>query len=193
MSAQEFKKRVENVQQFLKDQGRMPSYSEMCELFLVKSKQAVARVVDKMIEHGLVEKDDTGQLIPKGIKGGARMLGTVQAGFPSPAEEELADVISMDDFLIANQTATFLLKVSGDSMIDAGIQEGDLVLVERGKQPKKGDIVVAEVDHEWTMKYFENRNGKTVLIPANKNYPIIEPEQELVLAGVVTAVVRKYH
>ena len=193
MSKETFQKRITQLRTFLKEQGRLPSYSEMCELFKVKSKQAVSRVVDKMIEHGLVEKDGAGRLIPKGIKGGARLIGTIQAGFPSAAEEELCDIMSLDDFLITNHVASFLLKVSGDSMIEAGIQPDDLVLLERGKEPRKGDIVVAEVDHEWTMKYFEKVGGKTVLKPANKNYPTIVPKEELVVAGVVTAIIRKYH
>ncbi|MAG11432.1 MAG: repressor LexA [Parcubacteria group bacterium] len=193
MSKETFQKRITQLRTFLSEQGRLPSYSEMCELFKVKSKQAVARVVDKLIEHNLVEKDSAGRLIPKGIKGGARLVGTVQAGFPSAAEEELCDIMSLDDFLITNHVASFLLKVSGDSMIEAGIQPDDLVLLERGKQPSKGDIVVAEVDHEWTMKYYEKVGGKTVLKPANKNYPTIVPKEELVVAGVVTAVIRKYH
>ncbi len=193
MSKETFQKRIEQLRIFLKEHERLPSYSEMCELFALKSKQAVARIVDKMIEHGLVEKDGAGRLIPRGIKGGPRLIGTVQAGFPSAAEEELCDIMSLDDFLITNHVASFLLKVSGDSMIEAGIQPDDLVLLERGKQPRVGDIIVAEVDHEWTMKYFEKVGGKTVLKPANKNYPTIVPKEELQVAGVVTAVIRKYH
>ncbi|MFZ5390876.1 MAG: LexA family protein, partial [Patescibacteria group bacterium] len=79
-----------------------------------------------------------------------------------------------------------------DSMIEAGIQPDDQVIVERGRTPKNGDIVVAEVDNEWTLKYFDKQNGQTKLLPANKNYQPIIPRQELKIGGVVTAVVRKY-
>jgi repressor LexA len=120
------------------------------------------------------------------------MLGTVEAGFPSPAEEELADNLSLDDLLIHNREATFLLKVSGDSMSNAGILPGDMVLVDKGEIPKSGDIVIAEVDGEWTMKYLRKRGENVILLPANPKYQPIKPKRELKIAGVVTAVVRKY-
>ena len=121
-----------------------------------------------------------------------KVLGTVEAGFPSPAEEELADTLSLDDLLIQNRDATFLLKVSGDSMSGAGILPGDMVIVDRGQTPKSGDIVIAEVDGAWTMKYLEKRGEAVTLVPANPNYKPIQPKNELKIAGVVTAVVRKY-
>jgi repressor LexA len=117
----------------------------------------------------------------------------VQAGFPSPEEEALCDIMSIDEYLITKPESSFLLKVSGDSMIGEGINDGDLVIVERGREPKNGDIVIAEVDGEWTMKYF-TRKGKTIILEAaNPKYPPIKPKSELRLGGVVTAVIRKYH
>jgi len=77
-------------------------------------------------------------------------------------------------------------------MIEAGINEGDLVIVEQGRTPKVGEIVIAEVDHEWTMKYLEKEGGKMILKPANKNYPLIRPQGEMNIGGVVRGVVRKY-
>ena len=84
------------------------------------------------------------------------LLGIVEAGFPS-AEEELIDTMSLDEYLIENKEASYILRVKGDSMIDAGIREGDLVIVERTNAPRVGDIVIAEVDGEWTMKYLRKR------------------------------------
>jgi repressor LexA len=100
--------------------------------------------------------------------------------------------MSLDEYLISNPQATFLLKVEGDSMIEAGIHPGDLVLIQKGLTPKNEDIVVACVDGEWTLKYFAKHKGKITLRAANKKYPPIEPKQELVIAGVVIANVRKY-
>ena len=71
--------------------------------------------------------------------------------------------------------------------------EGDLVIVERGRTPQIGDVVIAEVDGEWTMKYFKKENGKVYLEAANPKYPIIRPRTDLQLGGVVTGVIRKYH
>ena len=104
----------------------------------------------------------------------------------------MADALSLDEWLITNREASFLLRVNGDSMVDAGLLDGDLVILERGRQPKGGDIVVAEIDHEWTVKYFQKSGGQIVLMPANKNYKPLIPREELKVAGVVTAVVRKY-
>ena len=77
-------------------------------------------------------------------------------------------------------------------MSEAGILPGDMVLVDKGEQPKSGDIVIAEVDGEWTMKYLKKRGDNVVLVPANTKYQPIRPKKELKIAGIVTAVVRKY-
>ena len=117
----------------------------------------------------------------------------VRAGFPSPAEEELRDVISFDEYLVSHPETSFLLSVTGDSMIGAGIMEKDLVIVERGRQPKNGDIILAEVDGNWTMKYLRKKEKTITLEAANPKYPPIVPQTELRIAGVITALVRKYH
>jgi repressor LexA len=122
----------------------------------------------------------------------ARVIGLVEAGFPSPAEEELVDNLSLDEFLIENREATFLLKVSGDSMTGAGILPGDMVIVDKGRTPRSGDIVIAQVDGEWTMKFLRKRGADVALLAANPKYQPIRPKEELKVAGVVTAVVRKY-
>jgi len=174
---------------------RMPSYGELAALLKFKSKNAAQYVVGKWISSGVLAKDGAGKLLPgPALRGGLRMLGTVAAGWPSPAEEENVDTLSLDEWLIRNREASFMLKVSGDSMIDAGIHPGDMVILERGRAPKSGDVVVAEVDRDWTIKYFEKRGANVRLLPANAaaGYKPIEAQDELRIAGVVTAVIRKY-
>lgn len=185
-------KQLFKVKEFYWYNHRMPSYGELAKLLNFKSKYAAQYVANKWVEAGVIGKDGTGKLVPGKIFLPIRLLGTVEAGFPSPTEEENVDTISLDDWLIKNKEASFMLKVSGESMIDAGIQPGDMVILERGKDPKNGDIVVAEVDHEWTIKYFNKKGSSVTLIPANKNFKPIIPKEELKLAGVVTAVIRKY-
>jgi repressor LexA len=104
----------------------------------------------------------------------------------------LRDAISLDDLLIKNRTATFLLRVSGDSMVRAGIMPGDLVLIDRSATARDGDIVIAEVDNQWTMKRLRQHGGRITLEAANPAYSPIRPREELRIAGVVTAVIRKY-
>jgi SOS regulatory protein LexA len=121
------------------------------------------------------------------------LLGWIQAGWPSPEEEALCDIISLDEYLITRPESSFLLRVSGDSMTGAGILAGDLVIVEKGRIPKSGDVVIAQVDGEWTMKYFRKQGKEIFLEPANPKYPVLRPQSELRLGGIVSAVIRKYH
>ncbi len=186
-------KTLATLKKFYRDKKRLPSFSEIQTLFDYRSKSAASFLVDKLIEKGLIEKDSTGKIIPtSAISSVVKVLGTVQAGFPSPAEEELLDTLTLDEFLIKKPNATYIVKVSGDSMIDEGIKEGDLVLVERGRQAMPGDIVIAQVDGQWTMKFYDKKNGKVILRAANKKYSDIEPQSELLIGGVVVANVRKY-
>lgn len=170
----------------------MPVYREMLELFGFSSKNAVHKLVAKFIELGIVEKDSTGKLIPKNIFGETPLLGQVTAGFPVVAEEEKLESLNLDDFLIEKKDSTYLLEVDGDSMIDAHIADGDLVIAEKTNKAKDGDIVVAEVDGEWTMKYFKQKAGKIWLEPANKNYKPIHPVHSFNITAVIKGVVRKY-
>ena len=189
---EKLRSRIRGISFFYHAKGRMPSFSEIGELTGLKSKNAVSKLVDKLGGLKVVGKDEKGRLIPRSIAAPVRILGSVEAGFPSPAEEELADTLSLDDLLIENPDATFLLRVSGDSMSEAGILPGDMVIVDKGQTPKSGDIVIAEVDGQWTMKYMRKRGESITLIPANPKYKPIKPKNELKIAGVVTAVVRKY-
>jgi SOS regulatory protein LexA len=184
--------RKEKVVQFYERHRRMPSYGEMMALLGYKSKAAVTYFVDKLIEAGIVEKDAQGRLIPGQMLGGTKLLGLVEAGFPSAAEEETLDVLNFDEYLVPNKEATYILKVKGDSMIDAGIQPGDMVVVERRAQYKPGQIVIAMVDNEYTMKYLRQKDGQYYLEPANERYKPIHPKENFRVEAVVTAVVRKY-
>lgn len=170
----------------------MPSYSEMMKLFGFKSKNAVFKVVGKLMEAGLVAKDHIGRLVPSKLFGEVPMLGLVTAGLPATVEEELADTVNLDDLLVKNKALTYMLEVDGDSMIDAHIEKGDMVIVERANTAKDGEIVIAEVDGEFTMKYFHQEGNKVWLEPANKNYQPIYPEHSFNINAVLKAVIRKY-
>ena len=180
------------VAAFFRESRRMPTYEEMVALLGVKSKSVVHFWVGKLIEAEILERDSKGRLAWKQRPFSIPLVGEVAAGFPSPEEEELRDILSLDEYLVARPEASFLLQVSGDSMTGEGIMPGDLVIVEKGREPKNGDVVIAQVDDKWTMKTFRKEKGEVYLEAANPNYPLIRPRQELKLAGVVTAVVRKY-
>jgi SOS regulatory protein LexA len=182
----------EKIYHFYKAHKRMPSYSEMGKLLGYKSKSAVSYFINQLIEEGILSKDSTGRLIPHEGFGEVKVLGLVEAGFPTGAQEEILDTMSLDEFLVENKEATYLLRVKGESMVDAGIMPDDLVLVERGKQPRVGDVVVAEVDGDYTLKFYKLKNGKPYLEPANKKFKPIYPKEELKIAAIVRSVIRKY-
>lgn len=186
---QDYKKKIFA---FYERERRMPSYEEILKLVGFKSKNAVAKLVAKLVDEGVVEKDGKGRLIPSTIFSEVPLLGLVEAGVPAMAESEDLDSLSLDRYLINDRGRSFLLEVKGDSMIEAHIEEGDLVIAERAVTARDGDIVVAEVDGEWTLKFFKKLGDKTWLQPANKNYKPIYPRHSLRIAAIVKGIVRKY-
>lgn len=170
----------------------MPVYREMMTLLGLKSKNSIHKLVQKLIDEGAVEKDSSNRLVPKKLMGEVPLLGLIKAGFPSAAEEQMLDSMNLDEFLIKRKESTYLLEVDGESMIDAHIAPGDLVIAERTNVARDGDIVIAEIDGDWTMKYFRQKLGRVWLEPANKKFKPIYPTEELKIAAVVKGVVRRY-
>lgn len=184
--------KVAQLRAFYQRENRMPGYQEMLQLFDYRSKNAIHGLLRKLDALGYIRKSGRKVASTGKLTGGIRLLGTVKAGFPSPAEEELVDTLNLNDFLVRRPDATFMLSVSGDSMIEAGIYPGDMVLVERGATPRNHDIIIAQVDDEWTMKYFVKDKDGVRLDPANRKYKPIRPKRSLNIGGVVKAVIRKY-
>lgn len=121
------------------------------------------------------------------------LMGSVSAGFPSAAEEELQDTITLDEYLITNKEASCLITMSDDAMTPAGIMRDDIVIVQRGKVASLGDIVIAHVDNEWFIRRLDRSDGKQILKADNSLYEPISTGSEVRIDGVVTGVVRKYH
>lgn len=113
---------------------------------------------------------------------------TTQCGFPSPAEDHAQKRIDLNDILIHQPDATFYMRVRGESMRDAGIDDGDHVIVDRSLTAKHGDIVMAVVDNEFTIKTLFSKRGTVRLVAANPTFPdiVLRDGQELVIWGVVT-------
>ena len=137
----------------------MPGYKEIMDILGFKSKNSVHKLINWLVEEGVVSKDSQGRITPNRVIGEIPLLGLVEAGIPTVAEAQELDTLSIEEFLVDDKDKSYLLEVKGDSMIDAHIEEGDYVLVERRGEPRLGDIVIAEVDGGWTMKYFR-KNGK---------------------------------
>jgi repressor LexA len=185
------KENQRKIEDFYHREKRMPTYTEMMKLFDFKSKNAVAKIVSKLVEAGLVAKDHLGRLTPTQSFGEIPMAGLVKAGLPSDVEEQ-TETINLEDMLVGKKELTYMLEVDGDSMIEAHIEVGDMVLVEKTNVARDMDIVIAEVDGEFTMKYYRNVGNKIYLQPANKNFNNIYPTETLNIVGKVKAVIRKY-
>jgi len=156
-----------------------------------KSKNAAYQIIKDLIEEGFVSKDSSGRLSPTKMFLGTELFYSIKAGFTTPVEESAGDKITLDEYLISHPSSTIMISVSGDSMTEAGIFDGDIVIVEKGSSYKLGDIVVAEIDEGYTLKFLDKENNRYFLRPGNIKYPNIYPEDELKIFGVVTGVVRK--
>ena len=120
--------------------------------------------------------------------------GRLPAGFPSPADDFAVKRHDLNELLITHPAATFMWQVSGQSMIDAGIFDGDVLVVNRALTPAHKDIVVAQVDGEFTVKYLHKRADRVKLVPANPTFPTItfRDGQQLIVVGVVTATIKRF-
>jgi len=118
---------------------------------------------------------------------------SIPAGFPSPAADDIKERLSLDQHLITHKEATFFVRAKGNSMVGAGIFDGDLLVVDKAIEPKYGHIVVAVVDGDFTAKILDQRDGKPFLKAANPRYKDIEFKdgQELQVWGVVTSTIKK--
>jgi len=117
----------------------------------------------------------------------------IHAGFPSPATDYMTQAIDLNKELVRHPAATFYGRVVGNSMIDAGVEEGDILVIDRSLEPQSGDMAVCFLDGEFTLKYLQiDRSGLT-LVPANPEYPEIKVGEgmEFKMWGVVTYVIKK--
>ena len=125
---------------------------------------------------------------------GAIFIDTgISAGFPSPADDFKETRISLDEELITNKEATFFAKVNGQSMIGAGLDDNDLLVIDRSLEPENNKIAVCFLDGEFTVKRLKVKNDEVWLQPENPNYPIIKitKENDFVIWGIVTSVIKK--
>lgn len=194
MISMNIEKAKSKFRKFYSRQRRLPTYQEICELFHFKSKNASFYLVNKLLKAGVVGKDEKGKLFPKSLFQ-IPQLGIIHAGHPVVADTLNDNSIDLYQYILDLPGQIFSLIVKGDSMIEEGITDGDIVIVEKGREPRNGDVVAACVNNEWTVKYFKKNNFEVLLMPANPNYPIIHAgrKDDLLIGGVVISVIRKYH
>ncbi len=180
------------LQDFYARHRVLPAYSTMGELLGLRSKSSVAALVARLKRAGFLESAPDRRLKPTARFFERPRVAGVRAGLPHPAGEGGPDALTLDEYLIERPSRTVLIPVKGDSMIDAGIREGDIVVVERRPSAEVGEIVVAIVDDEFTLKYLDKDRSGFLLRPANPAYPPIRPAGSLEIYGVVVGLVRKY-
>lgn len=123
--------------------------------------------------------------------------GGIRAGFPSPAQDYMDRSLDFNKELISHPAATFYARVEGVSMIGAGIDEGDILVIDRALEPRHGDVVVAFIDGEFTMKFLDlskKNEGQIVLHPANDAFPdiVTTPDDDFMIWGVVAKVIKSF-
>jgi repressor LexA len=180
------------LQDYYSKHRALPSFAFIGSLLGLKSKSSVAAMVARLKLAGYLESTPDRRLAPtKRFFERPVAESPVHAGLPSVIEDAPADALTIDDYLIERPSQTVLVRVKGDSMMDAGILDGDLVVVEKAAAAKRGDIVVAIVDGEFTLKTLDLERGRFVLKPENPAYPVIRPEGALEIFGVMVGLVRK--
>jgi repressor LexA len=183
---------LESLQDYYARHRALPSYASIGELLGLRSKSSVAALVARLKLAGYLDSTPDRRLAPtKRFFERPLAVDPVVAGMPSRVDDSPTDALTIDDYLIERPSQTVLVRVKGDSMIDAGILDGDLVVVEKSPAAKRGDIVVAIVDNQFTLKRLELDRGHFVLKPENKGYPVIRPEGTLEIFGVMVGLVRK--
>ncbi|HLP97055.1 MAG TPA: S24 family peptidase [Sideroxyarcus sp.] len=181
------------LQDYYADWKSIPSYAALCEVFGIASKSWVKAILDRLVKAGFLERTPDAMLIPtRDFFARPLAEASVPAGMPVTVSATQGDYYVIDEMLIDKPSTTTLIPVKGDSMIDAGIHSGDVAVVEKRNIANIGDIVVAIVDNEFTLKTLDKERGQYILRPANPAYPVIRPQGSLEIFGVLVGLIRKY-
>ncbi len=190
------------IADYIQEKGYPPSYQELADKIKVKSKYAILKHIDALVQKGFLEKDSSARglrIIDPHYQAQSSndvqipLIGRVAAGFPILSEENVERYVPVPRALIKKEGRYFALKVQGDSMINAGIYEDDLLVVNSTNQARNHDIVVALVGDEVTVKRLINEKGKTYLKAENPAYQDIHPQGEWSIQGKVVGLIREIH
>ena len=183
-----------HLRDYYQDARRIPSFARIAELMGFASKTAAKKLLQRLEGAGFVERTpDDDAWMPTGRFFERPLADTaVRAGTPDMIEGTQGQLFLVDQYLVRTPSRTVMVPVRGDSMIDAGIHDGDIAVVERTKAARAGDFVIAIVDDEFTLKELAMERGKFILKPHNPAYPVIRPKGELEIFGVMAGLVRRY-
>jgi len=186
-------KHLNTLRVYWKEHKAFPSMARLADVLGLASSGGVFKVIGRLVEAGFLERVE-GRIAPTRDFFALPVLGKVRAGLPQMEDQTSGlEMVGVEDYLIRHPERTVFCRVRGDSMKDAGMLDGDMVVVERNRPTKAGDIVVALVDQELTVKYLypHKSHAGWVLKPANPDYPDIIAQQSLEVLGVVVGVFRR--
>ncbi len=170
----------------------LPAYGPLRSVLRLSSRDGVAKVLERLRSAGYLDRTPDQRWTPTARFFERPLADTpVPAGLPTPTGDS-GEACSIDAWLVRHPSQTTLIPITGDSMIDAGIYEGDLAVVERDLPARSGDLVIAVVNNELTLKTLLMENDIPILQPANPHYPVIRPGPHLHIFGVVVGLIRSY-
>ncbi|WP_283149545.1 LexA family protein [Silvimonas soli] len=181
------------LQDYYSNYRSLPSYAVIGEMLGMASKSAVSALVKRLMLAGYIEMTPDKRLAPT-KRFFERELADfpVPAGLPAAANDAMSEALSIDDYLVNRPSATIMVRVRGESMIEAGIHDGDIAIVEKRPAASVGDIVVAIIDDEYTLKELGRDKQGFMLLPRNPEFSPIRPQEGLEIYGVMVGLVRKY-
>lgn len=170
-----------------------PSYQRLALHLGFASRSAIKKLLERLCQQGFITRNAHAKWIPdKRFFERALSSTPVVAGMPTLAHDLAEEPLAIDQWFVRKPATTVLVPVTGDSMIDAGICEGDVAVVERQTSAEPGQLVIALVDGEWTLKTLGVEEGRHILLPANRAYSPIRPQWNLQICGVVVGLMRRY-
>ena len=185
---------LQSLRDYYASNRRIPSLQRIAALLGFSSRSAAVKLMGRLADEGFVERTvDDDAWIPGGRFFARPMIDApVPAGVPVTAIDVGSQPLVFDEYLVKKPNETFVIPIKGDSMIEAGIFDGDLAVVERSSKAKAGDFVIANVDNEFTLKELVRDRGQYALKPHNQKYPLIHPQGNLQVIGILVGLVRRY-
>lgn len=186
-----YNKKIDILRDFFRTGWVYQSFDQMSKLLGYANSAGVKRFFEKLVSEWVLAFENR-VYVPTQQLTGYHLFESVRAGLPFTPETQPTSQMDLEKYLIEHPASTFFVKVKWDSMMDAGIQQGDIVILDRSLTPNNGDIVIASLDGDVTLKYFEKNWDRLRLIPANPKYEPIVVSWPCEILGVVSGSVRKY-
>jgi len=185
---------LDRLRDYYAESRHIPSLKRICEMMGFASKAAAKKMMHRLEGERFVERaaDDAAWIPARRFFERSLAMEAVPAGMPVAPGDTAGEPFMVDDYVVRSPSRTVMVPVKGDSMIDAGIHDGDVAVIERGRAAGRGDLVVAIVDNELTLKELGLERGRFILKPRNPAFAVIRPKGELEIFGVMVGLIRRY-